>query len=82
MSVTEVDILAADAQTLVNNPILAKAFADFREALVVQLEDIDITFNEEREKLVLSLQVLKNVRHQLEQYIYEADVKNMTQEEY
>lgn len=82
MSVTETDILAADAQNLINNPVLAKAFDDFREALVMQLEDIDITFDKEREKLVLSLQVLKNVRHQLEQYIHDADVKNLTQEEF
>ena len=82
MTTEQNKILAADAQQLLDSPVLNKAFGDFREAIVNQIEDLDLTSVEEREKLCITLQVIKNVRYQIEMYASTGQILNKEPEEF
>lgn len=60
---------AAEAQQLLENPLLIDAFNGVRDNIVKQLESLPIGKHEARTELVISLQMLKAVRNKIENHI-------------
>lgn len=66
---THDEIKSAEAQALLNNQMFVDAFANVREMLVQQLEFCPLDNEVYRNQLVLSLQLLIQVKQDIENHI-------------
>ena len=57
---------AADAQQLLDNPIFQEIFGNVREGLVQAIEDCPIDNDKKRNQLMLSLQLLRELKGEVE----------------
>ena len=62
-------IRAREAESLLNNPLLRAAFDDVRTKLVEQIEQCNIKDDVLRDKLMLSLQLVKRIKGVLTDHI-------------
>ena len=75
-----VQIKANDAKILLENPILKSAFADVREMLVQAIEDNPVTNETQRDKIMLSLQLLRSVKEQIEKHVQDGQIDKINME--
>jgi hypothetical protein len=66
---TDIERDASEARYLLGNPLLKAAFDGLREATVQSLEDNPMQDEVMRDKLMLTLQVIKEVRAQIYAHI-------------
>ena len=76
------EFLAQDAKALLDNPAFRKVFSDVREGIIKLIENLDLTQDKERERLCLSLQILRNIQAQLGSYMSDLQVNNIKPEEF
>ena len=62
-------IRAVDAQTLLDNKLFKTAFSDTRDKLIEQIECCDIKDDVMRDKLMLSLQLLKRLQGNIIEHV-------------
>lgn len=79
---TEAERRASEANLLLNNPMLNKAFQQVRENLVEAIEDNPLDQDSHKDKLMMALQALKSVRSQLEMFVYEGHLAKIKPEEF
>lgn len=80
MSSDDLKILAGEAQMLLSHPLLKGALDTIRENTVQAIEDGDITDDILRDKLMITLQVVKEVRLQLYSHIENEQMDSISPE--
>lgn len=66
---TDTERQAQEARELLDHPMLKGAFDGLREATVQAIEDNPMTDELLRDKLMITLQVIRDVRAQLQSYV-------------
>lgn len=66
---TDPEIRAANAQALLDNSLYKESFEDVRNKLIQQIELCDIKDDALRDKLMLSLQLLKRLKGVLNDHV-------------
>lgn len=74
--------MGEDARILLENPLLRGAFAGVRENLVQAIEDNPVKNELQRDKLMLSLQLLRSVRDMLENHIIDGKLEKLNLENF
>lgn len=66
---------ASDAQILLSNPLLKGAFDAVRDKLVTAAENAGMNDVETQHNIVLSLQLLKQIKAQIESYVNDGRIE-------
>ncbi len=82
MAYSDTEIKAMEADSLLKNELFDQAFTDLREAFIQANEDNPVKDDQMRDKLMLSLQVLKGIRRQIESHIVTGQLENLTMEDF
>lgn len=82
MAYSDTEIKAMEADSLLKNELFDQAFTDLREAFIQAIEDNPVKDDQMRDKLMLSLQVLKGIRRQIESHIVTGQLENLTMEDF
>lgn len=82
MDKDEIEIRAREAQLLLDNPMLKEAFEMSREAIVTAIEDNPLTDDATRDKLFISLQMLRSVKDTLMAHVESGKMLHIKMEEY
>ena len=82
MAKGETERRAAEAQQLIDNPMLQEAFSAVREGLIEAIEINPLTDDLLRDKLMLSLQLLRHIRTHLEDYIISGKLSKRITEDF
>lgn len=67
-------IRAADAKALLESPLLKGAFEEVRNKLVIAAENVGMNDKETQSNIVLSLQLLKQIKAQVESYVNDGKI--------
>jgi hypothetical protein len=67
---------AAEAKQILENPIIEHMFVDVREKLVQSIEDCPLDDDLMRNQLMLSLQILVQIKEQLIEYIADGQMED------
>ncbi len=67
---------ADKAKQLLNDPVIAEAFKDIREQIILRLEACPVSETETQHDLTITLQLLKQLKLQLSRYCDEIALDN------
>jgi hypothetical protein len=79
---TDTQMDAQEARYLITHPMFKGAFSAVRENLVQAIEDNLVTNELQRDKLMLSLQLLRSVKEQIEAYVINGRLEKLNTEDF
>ncbi len=82
MTNDELALRAQEARMILDHPLFKESFAHAKAATVEAIEDMDMTDDVLRDKLMLTLQVLKSIEAHLHSHIETGQIINLRVENF